>query len=461
MEKIKQTLEAANVKLSWRERFSYGAADVYGTLFGNFLSTFILYYYTDILGISAAVAANIFLVCNLVDAFTAISAGPIADKVRTKWGTYRPFCLFGAIPQAIALVLCFTKIQAGEGTKVIWAMATYLLVNVCYAFINTAYSTLCSAMTTNVNERGVLNVFKIGGSATGSLVVSLLALPLVAAIGAGNEARGYQGAAAVMGILSAVMLLIAFIGTKERVVVEKTEKVKVIDSFKMVLKNKPCILMIFLLMFIAWTFNFRFAVVMYYCKYYLGDAGLLTGFNSLVSLVGIPAIIPIPGLYKKLGKKNTMVLVAILMILNGIVFLLAHQNYYMVAFGFILFGVTLNASFSVVWGMIPDTIEYGEWKTGVRAPGAVVSACAFARKIAIAVATWSVGQALSLIHYSAELEVQTAATNTGIYYLNAVPLIIGGILMLIVILPYNLTQEKFESILKEIDARKASSGSQG
>lgn len=84
-----------------------------------------------------------------------------------------------------------------------------------------------------------------------------------------------------------------------------------------------------------------------------------------------------------------------------------------------------------------------------------MSACAFARKIAIAVATWSVGQALAIINYSAELQVQSAATNTGIYYLNAVPLIIGGILMLVVILPYNLTQEKFENILKEIDARKA------
>ncbi len=455
MEKVKQTLEAANIKLSWRERFSYGAADVYGTLFGNFLSTFILYYYTDILGISAAIASNIFLICNLVDAFTAISAGPIADKVRTRWGTYRPFCLFGAIPQAIALVLCFTKIQAGEGTKVIWAMATYLIVNVCYAFINTAYSTLCSAMTTNTNERGVLNVFKIGGSATGSLFVSLAALPLVTKIGGGNEARGYQGAAMVMGILAAIMLLIAFFGTKERIVLEKEEKTSILDGFKMVLKNKPCILMIFLLMFIAWTFNFRFAVVMYYCKYYLGNENLLTGFNSIVSLIGIPAIIPLPGLYKKLGKKNTMILVAVLTILNGVIFLIAHQNYALVALGFAMFGITLNASFSVVWGMIPDTIEYGEWKTGVRAPGAVVSSCAFARKIAIAIATWSVGQALALIKYDGALDVQAAATNTGIYYLNSVPLIIGGILMLLAVLPYNLTQEKFEAIMKEIDERKA------
>ena len=111
-------------------------------------------------------------------------------------------------------------------------------------------------------------------------------------------------------------------------------------------------------------------------------------------------------------------------------------------------------------GGFRDAVSYTHLDVYKR-QGAVVSACAFARKIAIAVATWSVGQALSLIHYSAELEVQTAATNTGIYYLNAVPLIIGGILMLIVILPYNLTQEKFESILKEIDARKASSGSLG
>lgn len=454
MEKIKRSLEVANVKLSWRERFSYGCADVYGTLYGNFLSTFILYFYTDILGIGAAIAANIFLVANLVDAVTAISAGPIADKVRTRWGTYKPFCLFGAVPQMIALVLCFTKISAGEGTLAIWALVTYLLVNGCYAFINTAYSTMCSAMTTNVNERGILNVFKIGGSAAGSLVVSLFALPLVTAIGKGNEAIGYQGAAAVMGALSAVMLLIAFFGTKERVVIEKKEKIRILDGFKMVLKNKPCILMIFLLMFIAWTFNFRFGVVMYYCKYYLGNEGLLTGFNTMVSLIGIPAIIPLPGLYKKLGKKNTMVLVAILTILNGIVFLIAQKNLYLVGLGFIMFGITLNASFSTVWGMIPDTIEYGEWKTGVRAPGSVVSACAFARKIAIAIATWSVGQFLALFNYSAELATQTEATNMGIYYMNSVPLIIGGILMLIAIIPYNLTQEKFEKILKEIDARK-------
>lgn len=457
VEKLRVSLGDANVKLKVKERLAYGSADVYGTLFGQFLATFILYFYTDILGIGAAVAANIFLICNFVDAFSAVSAGPIADKVRTKFGTYRPFLLWGAIPQLIALVLCFTVIPGKETTKIIWAGATYLLVNVCYAFINTPYSTLCSAMTTNTNERGVLNVFKIGGSATGALIVAQLALPLVERIGGGNEALGYQGAAAVMGILSCALLLFAFLGTKERVQLTKKDRIKIKDSIKMIIANKPLVLMILSLMFIAWTFNFRFAVVLYYCKYYLGDAGLLVGFLSLVSIVGIPAIIPLPWLYKKIGKKNTMILTACLTILNGIIFLIAQHNYYMIAFGFILFGITLNGAFAVVWGMIPDTIEYGEWKTGVRAPGAVVSACAFARKIAIAIATWSVGLLLAFVKYQPNVDVQSVATQQGIYYLNAFPLIIGGILMLLIVLPYSITQSKFEQILKEIDERNAES----
>lgn len=361
------------MKTSYTKRFSYAASDTAGQLVFAVISFYLLNFYTDVFGISAAAAGTILLVARCVDAIDAPVWGIIFDKTRSKWGKSRPWFLWLCVPFAVFGVLTFLTPNLGHTAKMIYAAATYIICSVLYTGINTPVTSILSALTPDPHERITLTSFRMFGSKLGALLVNLTAMELIQFFGRGNDRKGYMIVMPIYATGSIILFLTAFWNLEEmkEVVAEEKKSLPISDSFRALKGNWPWFI-IFTSSLLFWiAFIARVSVAPYFFEYTLHRKDLISTANALDAISLVTAF-ALPFLCKWTSKRNVWIAGLLGMAAGQVIVFFGVQNHISIpwimvgwTFGFLMSGMAMAMPFSV----LSDSVDYGEWKTGIRAAG--------------------------------------------------------------------------------------------
>jgi len=446
------------MKLSFKEKFGYSLGDAAANIAWRPLMAFLPIFYTDTFGLPETTVALLLLLTRSFDGISDVLMGTIADRTQTKWGKFRPYLLWTAVPFGLLLALTFTTPNFGLLGKTIWAYATYTLLTLAYTANNVPYSSLSGVMTGNVLERTSVSSFRFFGAYLGGLI-SIGFLPkLVSYLGGENEAQGYQYTFYLLAAVLVFFSLIAFFSSKERVKPPKTQKASIKEDLTDLVKNKPWVIML-VVGFLWVTYNsIRQGAAPYYFKWYLGEEIMVGPFFIGVIIASIISSFIATPLTNYFGKKRLFILV---MIISGIftsaIYFVPQENVTaMFVLGFLaeLFAGIMPILF---FAMLGDAADYSEYKNNRRATGLTFSAGTFAMKFGGAMA----GVAMMFIlkqsgYIGQDVMMQTPEALQGIKLINSLIPVIFIILAILVVLLYPLTKEKMDDIETELNKRRAS-----
>jgi GPH family glycoside/pentoside/hexuronide:cation symporter len=447
-------MNSSPIKLSIREKLGYGLGDTASHFVWDMVGFWILIFYTDTFGISAAVAGTIMLIARAWDMISDPVMGIIADRTQTRWGKFRPYILWMALPYSILAVLTFSTPDFGETGKVLYATVTYLLLMTVFTAINLPYSSLGAVMTDDSMERAGLNSYRFIFAFVGQLIVSGTALTLANYFGKGDQARGYQITLGLFAIVSFILFMITFSSTRERVQPPKTQKASLREDFRGLIKNRPWLILFFVGIVSFVMFAMQNLSVAYYFKYYIGNEEGVQLFNVIGTIALIAAIPLSKPLAKRFGKKRVFLFSSLF---SGFFFILLFlpgaDNITLIYLFNILAKICYAPAVPLLWTMLADTADFSEWKTGRRATGLVFSAATFAQK-----AGWGIGGALAgwllaIFKFVPNVE-QTAEAITGIKLMISV---FPGILYMscsILLFFYTIDQQTCQLMEKELRERR-------
>ena len=364
------------------------------------MSSFLLFYYTDYVHVSAGVIGTIMLLSRVFDGITDLIMGIIVDRTKSRFGKCRPWILRMAIPFALAGSLLFTVPSGlGNTAKLAYIFITYNLVSsVIYTAINVPYATLNSLITQDQYERSVLSIFRMILATTGTLIITNLTLPLVEFFG--NNLSAWTKTFAVFGILAVIVFMITFMGTKERVVPAKDtkqEKVPFVKGIRLLFQNKYWMMITITLVFIFINYSLNGGAAVYYAKNILHNSDMVGTMNLVANLVQIGVMFFTAFIIKKIGKRNMLIVGAVIYGLGFAMFGFVGTNMTGIIIACVLKGVGNAGISSCMFAIVSDTIEYGEWKTGYRTEGLINSASSFGFKVGnglgSAILGWVIGAA--------------------------------------------------------------------
>jgi sugar (glycoside-pentoside-hexuronide) transporter len=394
--------------LSVRERFGYGIGDFGINLFFIPAMTYLLYFYTDVFGLSAAAAGGVFLVARVVDAVTDPLMGGIAERTSSRWGRLRPHILFGALPLGAIAVLTFTTPDLNDAGKLWWAAVTYVAFGIAYTVVCIPYSALTASITADHHERTLLTTVRMGCAFAGGYVISVGMLPLVGLFE--TETAGFRWAMVIFASVATVLLWLTVANTRERVQPPASQKLTARDSFRAVFANPPLLIVIVLFTGGMLSFTVRQSVTLYYFKYNLGREDLIALFFGITLPVMMVGLLAVPRLAAAVGKAGGIVVGALVTIAGSVGLYLT--PYDAVTWVFVWSCVTALGGTPIAvlgWAMIPDTVEYAQWKLGLRADGAIFGFASFFQKLAKALGGAGVAGALALAGYVANVEQSEAS----------------------------------------------------
>jgi len=354
-------------KVPFHRRISYALTDTGGNLLYCIIGGYLLYFYTDVFGLSVGAAGTLLLLTRLIDAIDAPVWGFIIDHTKSKYGQSRPYFLWMCIPFAVFTVLTFTTPGLSGTAKVIYATITYILAGICYTGIATPITSILPNLTRNTNERVTLNSFRMVGGNIGNFAAVTFVLPLVAFFGGGNDQKGFTITVTLFAIIAVIMFLIAFADLKEF----NTEKIKAIpvkQSVKAIKGNWPWIIIVSanLLFWIALTV--RTSTLVYYFEYNIGNKNLVPLING-ISVIQVLGMAAIPFIVKAFNKRSTMIVGFILAAVGQVIMFMAGTSLTPIIIGWIIGCIGSGIACSMPFAMLSDTVDYGEWKTGIRASG--------------------------------------------------------------------------------------------
>lgn len=450
------------------ERIGYAVGDTASNLFFQTFILFITIFYTDVFGISAKAVGTMFLVTKVWDAVNDPMMGLISDRTETRWGKFRPYILWFAIPFGIVGILTFTTPNLSPGGKLIYAYITYTLLMMLYTIVNVPYSALMGVITSNARVRTIISQFRFVAAFIGGLIVQFSALRMVQRFGAGNDALGWQRAMMVLSSLAVVLFFITFKTTKERVHPPKGQKSQLKDDLKDLGKNKPWLMIGGATVFQLTHILIRTSCIMYYFTYFVQNQEVMLlgklhnfSYQSMVSVFFMAgSVFQIFGsllasyFSKVLGRKYTYAgFLGASGIFSALFFLLGPNDIIlMFAFHFLV-SFALGPVSVLQWAMYADTADYSELETGRRATGLIMSASLFALKLGVALGASMLAWILAGYGYVPNVQ-QTAHSLLGIKLsisiYAAIPALIGAAIMFF----YPLTNEKMVEIEGELNARR-------
>jgi sugar (glycoside-pentoside-hexuronide) transporter len=354
-------------------RLGYASSDAAGQLVFCFISFYLLKYYTDVAGLSAAAAGTILLIARLLDAVDAPIWGLIFDRTRSRWGKSRPWFLWLCVPFAISGVLTFAVPDVGPLALVLYCGVTYVLCSILYTGINTPVTSILSALTPDPRERVTLTCYRMFGSKAGVLLVNATALPLVAWFGAGNDRHGFLLAVSLFAFGSVILYLFAFSQLRETIPAE-TGRIPFARSFAALRGNAP-----FFILFIGglcfWiAFIARVSMVPYHFQYTWGRPDLIPLANSL-DVVSLAGIFMIPWLCRRVSKTSVWSAGLLGSALSQVVLAIAvaQHSLPLLFVGWIAGIITSGIAMAMPFSLLSESVDYGEWKTGVRAAGLITA----------------------------------------------------------------------------------------
>ncbi|MGE7761489.1 MFS transporter [Peribacillus sp. NPDC097895] len=443
-------------KISIFEKAGYASGDLACNLIYTTVSTYLLFFYTDVFGLSAAAASTMFLVVRIIDALADPFIGTIVDRTNSKFGRFRPYLLFGAFPFAILAILCFTTPDFSDMGKLIYAYFTYVGLSLIYTTINVPYGALTSSLTRNNQEVVSITSVRMIFANLGGLIVAFFVPLLSTYLGntSGNTALGWQLTMGILSVIGACLLLFCFKSTKERVTLQKSEeKIKFSDIFEQFRVNRPLVVLSIFFIIIFGVNSISNSVGIYYITYNVGREDLVKWYGLLGSLPAF-AILPfIPRINKWLGKKKLLNYALLLNIIGLLALLIVPpSNVFLVLLFRVIAAAGSITAGGYMWALIPETIEYGEYKTGKRLGGLIYAIIGFFFKFGMALGGIVPGLALDKFGYVAN-QIQTPEALTGILMTATVVPIIFLILAMIDINFYNLDEEKYEKMVRELENR--------
>jgi sugar (glycoside-pentoside-hexuronide) transporter len=387
-------------KLSVREKVGYGIGDAAANFIFQTMVIFQLAFYTDTFGITAAAAGTLFLVVRVFDAAFDPLMGVVADRTETRWGKFRPWILWTALPFGIMGFLAFTTPDLGPTGKLAYAYVTYIVLMMVYSANNLPYSALSGVMTADPVERTSLSSYRMVFAMLSQFVIQGLALPMVHYFGQGSDARGYQATMGIFSALAVVFFVITFLSTKERVRPDPSQRSTIGQDFRDLGGNGPWIAMFALTIVLFVTLALRGGVMLYFFKYYVGREDLFSLFNVLgtgSTIVGVVLSKPVAARIGKrrlfmLGLAGTVVCTAVFILLppTSIPLIVGVEMLRQFAYGFTI---------PLLWAMMADVADFSEWKNRRRATGVIFSAIIFGLKAGLGVGGAIGGYLLSASGY--------------------------------------------------------------
>jgi sugar (glycoside-pentoside-hexuronide) transporter len=372
-------MSGTSIKLSFGEKFGYGLGDLAANLVFQTVMALQMIFYTDTFGLTTTQAGTMILFVGLGAAVFNPVMGVIADRTRTRWGRFRPWLIWTAVPFGVIVVLTFTTPDLSPSAKLIYAWVTYLLLRLVYTANNVPYASLTGVMTDDPDERNSITSVRQFFANTAGFIVQSLAIPMVAFLGHGNSAHGYQRTMGIFAVIGAVLFVIAFATSKERIEPDPQQEASVTRDLGDLMKNGPWITLFVLTNFYFAALAIRGSMMLPYFKYCSGNVNLYSWFNGFGLIALLVGVTRSTALTKRIGKKAvffwSMALTGVLSI--ALFFLPATATVPIIALE-VARQFFYGCSGPVLWAMMADVADYGEWKTGRRATGTVISAVVFA-----------------------------------------------------------------------------------
>lgn len=447
------------IVLSWREKLSYGIADMGFNFYWTNVSTFLLIFYTDVFGLTAAAAASMMFIIKIINAFTDPMIGALADRTSTRWGKFRPYLMWGALPLAGAAVLTYTTPDLSGDGKLMWAYATYLLMMVCYTCINIPYNALSGVMSSDPQQRSSINGLRFIFAFGGSTLVTAATPWMVTTLGGGNAQRGWQLTMIVWGIAAACLFAVTFFNTRERIAPPPGQKNDVVQDIRDLTRNGPWVVLFFLALIIMVTITLRGTTAAYYFKYFVGRPDLIASFIPAYMIAASIGAALTPVMTRFVDKKRLMIILMSLTTVFscGFFFIPKDQVALMYALQ-VAMGFVLGPKSPLAFSMYADTADYNEWRTGRRATGMTFAAATFSQKLGTAVAVAVIGAIFTALGYVPNA-TQSAGSQEGIVWLMSFIPAFFALLAVVCMFFYNLDGKKLAQVQSELLARKAAQSS--
>ena len=445
-------------KISVREKFSYGLGDFAGNIIWSSVAGYGVFYYTNSAGIAAAAIGTLFMLSRIFDGFSDILMGLIIDRTHSKHGKARPWLLWMAIPFGLATALMFSVPPSFSPiAKLIYAYITYNLVStVIFTAINQSYSTLSALITDNVRDRTHLNIARMAMAMICSIAINFMVMPLVNKMGGTPQA--WTITFSILGVVAAILFFITFANTKERVheAVEGESKIEkkhipVKPALKALFTNKYWVNRVAFGMMITIATGTSGANV-YFASYWLGDSTKVGVISLALVFPMIISLTLVTALTTKIGKRNTSVIGIFILIIGMTMQLLAPSSLAMVLLGSAVRGLGTGLATAIIGVMLADTIDYGEWKSGLRTDGLVFSASSFGTKVGSGLSTALLGWMLAWGGFNAAAAAQSGSAMTAILASFTILPLVCSVIALILNLIYNL-DKKMPKILDDLRTR--------
>jgi glycoside/pentoside/hexuronide:cation symporter, GPH family len=446
-----------NTKLTLRTKLAYGVGDLGSALTGAMISVLLAVYLTDVVGLRPAYAALIIFIVMSWDYINDPIIGFLANRTKTRWGSYRPFLLFGALPFGLSFAsLWYVPPIQSETGLFFYYLVAYFIYEILFTLVIIPYISMTPRLTNDYDERTSLTSYRMVFSLLGSMIAFVVPLAIIGDVIPQNAERIFIVGIA-MAIISASPYLLTFLGTKETIQPPvDTKPIKLRESLKVAYKNKPFLSAVLLYLLTIGAFEISSVMTIYFFKYALG---VNESTDVFLGIMFVAAVLSVPlwnFLSRKLDKTRAYIIAMVIMIglRITIIVLPSGTPIFLLYLLMFLAGVTLAAGQTLPWAIIPDTIEYDEYLSGTRHEGVFYSMMQLARGIAVSLAIPGVLLLLDLSGYDGTLAIQSPGTNMMIRLLfGGVPvlLFIGGV---ITAFYYPLNRKKYEKIKLELEQRK-------
>ncbi|EHO53135.1 MFS transporter [Lentilactobacillus kisonensis] len=400
-------------KVGFLERLSYANFDFSGQLISTIVGSYLMYYFTDVALIPIAAAGTILLIARVGDAVMTPFWGMAIDLTHSKYGKARPYFLWLSIPYIAAAILLFWTPGLDTHGKILYCTIVYLIYGAFFLGINAPITTILPLLTSNPDQRVVLNSWRLVGSNLGVFVVNSLTLPLVAFFGKGNDIKGFRIFVIIFAILCLAGQLFSFFHVRERVIVPNSERVTLGRSIHAMKNNWPWFIIV-LANFLFWIAQQgRQQSMVYYFTYYFNNKSLVTLFNS-ISIIQVVGVIAIPFFNRFMSKNRIWIMGLVGAVLGQFIIMLSGLNLTGTIIGWLIANVGSGIAVSMPFAMLGSAVDYGEWKNGVNAAGILTTiGSSFCISMGQGLAGVLNGKVMSFFGYVAN-HAQTAQALSGI-----------------------------------------------
>lgn len=447
-------------RVSGFEKFAFGCGEISTNIVFTIASSLLVMFYTDVVHVNAAVIGMIIAISQVFNGVSDITAGFIIDRTRSKYGRARPWMLWMSIPYAVAAILLMTVPQVGQMAQGIYIFITYnLMLTVVYTMFQLPFATTLSYMTRDQKERADANIIRMAMSPIGNILITLFFTKILNLMpnGGMDSQRNWIILTAIYAFGAAAMMLFCFASTRERVQVLDDfgeEKVPLKQAIPALFKNKYFIMLFLFFVAFAMYQTFSGTVTTYYCKWIIGDTTIVGNVNTACYGITIVATLILGKIMHWTTKRNWCIIGALFVIAGSLIVLVGPTSVTIVTIGGLLRGIGMTPILGLIFTMIADAIEYGQWKTGIRTAGAIQAAATSGQKFGQGIGNALIGTIMASAGYDGALAVQSEAALATISNMFIWGVTVLGCIMIFVMLFYKLDKE-YPQIMKELLERES------